>query len=106
MKRMYRFAVLALVSVAIFAAVLPAFAASDTGGEDGSAEMTNTTAVDDHESITPAVPAPPPDEVDDEQPWTVRFIYPTLVAVTVILIGGLIIGYNRSIKRRYTVVSE
>jgi hypothetical protein len=49
---------------------------------------------------------PPAGSVEDEQPWTARFIYPTIVLVTIILIVGLVLGYNRSIRNRYVVVSD
>ncbi len=100
MKRLHRITVIALVSVLLTAIALPAFAASDTP----AAETTDTTVIDNHENLKPAVPAPPPDVVDEEQPWTVRFIYPTIAIVTVLLLVGLVIGYNRSVRSRYTVV--
>jgi len=100
MKRTQRIAVFALIAMFALAITLPAFAAQDTGEE----ETTETTVAAEHDHLAPAVPAPPPEKVDDEQPWTARFIYPTIAAVTVILLIGLAIGYNRSIKKRYTVV--
>jgi hypothetical protein len=100
MKRTQQFAVVALVSMFVLAIALPAFAAQDST----EGETTETTVAAEHDHLGPAVPAPPPEVVDEEQPWTARFIYPTIVAVTVILLIGLAIGYNRSIKKRYTVV--
>lgn len=100
MKRTQRFAVFALMSTLMLAIALPAFATQDST----EGESTETTVTAEHDHLAPAVPAPPPEEVDEEQPWTARFIYPTIVAVTVILLIGLAIGYNRSIKKRYTVV--
>jgi len=102
MKRMHRIVVVALVSVFVLAIALPAFAASDTS----ESETTETTVMDNHENLRPAVPAPVLEPVDEEQPWTVRFIYPTIAIVTVLLLAGLAFGYNRTVRSRYTVVSE
>ncbi len=102
MKRMHRIVVVTLISVFVLAGAFPAFGASDTP----VAETTDTTVIDNHENLKPAVPAPPPDVVDEEQPWTVRFIYPAITIVTVLLLVGLVIGYNRSVRSRYTVVNE
>ena len=102
MKRMHRIVVVTLMSVLVFASALPAFGASDTP----AAETTDTTVIDNHENLKPAVPAPPPEVVDEEQPWTVRFIYPAIAIAAVLLLVGLVIGYNRSVRGRYTVVGE
>ena len=99
MKRMHRIVVVTLLSVFVLSVALPVYGATDT-------PVAETTVTDNHENLKPALPAPPPDVVDEEQPWTVRFIYPTIAIVTVILLVGLVIGYNRSVRGRYTVVSE
>jgi len=102
MKRMHRFAVIAIVAALLLAIALPAFGSADAP----EADTAEATVTHNHENLKPAVPAPPPDKVDDEQPWTVRFIYPSIAIATVILLAGLAIGYNRSVRGRYSVASE
>lgn len=103
MQRLYRLVVLALAATFIFALTVPALATEESPGDDTTA----TTAVPEQisEGEGPAVEAPPADEAAVEQPWTARFIYPVIVLVTILLLVGLIIGYNRSIRGRYHVVS-
>lgn len=101
-SRPYLVACLAVMAVLIVA--LPAFATEGTTEED---TVTTTIAPEPvSENGEPAVVIPPVAEVEDEQPWTARFIYPTIVVVTILLIVGLAIGYNRSIRNRYIVVSD
>lgn len=102
MKRLNRIVpiVSLMVLVVVFAA--PAMA---TEAPDDSSEPTTTMAVPVQISEDqPAVVAPPIEEGEVEQPWTARFIYPLIVVGTFVLILGLAIGYNRSIRRRYQVV--
>ncbi len=103
MQRLYRFVVLALVATFVFALTVPALATEESTGDDTTATTVAPEQISEGEG--PAVEAPPPDEADIEQPWTARFIYPVLVLVTILLIVGLIIGYNRGIRTRYHVVS-
>jgi len=87
----------------VFSLTVPALATEESTDDD----TTVTTAVPEQisEGEGPAVEAPPPAAGDDEQPWTARFIYPVIVLVTILLLVGLIIGYNRSIRTRYHVVN-
>lgn len=104
MHRLYRLVVVTLAATFIFALTVPAVATEEPAEEDTTA--TTAVPVQISEGESPAVEAPPPDDSVVEQPWTARYIYPTIVIVTLILIVGVIIGYNRSIRGRYRVVSE
>lgn len=97
--------ILALSSLLVFVVALAAPAMATESSED-STETTDTTVepVQISEGEGPAIVAPPIEEGDDEQPWTSRFIYPLIVVGTFVLIIGVAIGYNRSIRTRYKVV--
>ena len=103
MTRIHKFVLFSLIAVLMVAIASPVAATEDSAEGD----MTETTVVPEQISQDegPAVQAPPADEDDSEQPWTARFIYPVIVLGTVVLIVGLAIGYNRSIRKRYHVVS-
>jgi len=53
-----------------------------------------------------AVEIPPAEVVEATPPWTQRFLIPTIVALTVVVIGGVIVYYVVGIKGRYTVAAE
>jgi len=101
MNRLARILVVALLGVFVFAIAVPAFAT-----ESSDEEVTSTTveAVPISAGDSPAVVIPPVTEEVEEQPWTARFMYPLFGGLAVLIIGGLAIGYNRSIRRRYQVV--
>lgn len=103
MVRMRSLLVIALASIAVFAIAAPTLAT------EGTTEETTTTTVAEEpvfENGEPAIVIPPVEEAEEEQPWTSRFIYPTIVIGTILLIVGLIWAYNRRIRHRYTVVSD
>jgi len=102
MKRRIRTIIFALVSVMALAIAAPSLATESTAGGDTTG--TTVAPADVSSSQSPAVPAPPPDVKEFDQPWTVRFIYPLIVLITGLLIVGLAIGYNRRVRRRYRVV--
>ncbi|MGI9666275.1 MAG: hypothetical protein ACR2N2_04120 [Acidimicrobiia bacterium] len=105
MNRFYRLGLLAAIVLATFAMMAPALATEDTGGEEE--QVTTTTIADPFaDGEAPAIVIPPVEVEEEEQPWTARFIYPAIVIGTIILIIGLIIGYNRSIRHRYKVVAD
>jgi hypothetical protein len=92
-----RLTVLAVLAT-LLVTFLPAGAlAQEEGGDDGT---TTTMVVDDGGA---AVPAPPAEEADTSQPWTARYLPPTLVALTVLLVGGLTLFYFFGIRRKYVV---
>ena len=85
----------------LFMIALPGFAA-ETGTEEGSdVEIAPISA-----ESGAAIEAPPQDPADDAQPWTVRFVFPLLIALTVVVIGGVAVLYVITIKNRYRVVAE
>lgn len=106
MKRLRSLLAVGLVSIAVLAVVTPAVATESTG--ESETETTETTVAPEPEFTNgePAIVIPSVTVEEEEQPWTARFIYPTIVAVTLILIIGLSIGYNRTIRNRYKVVAD
>jgi hypothetical protein len=92
----------AFVSLLVFVVALAAPAMATESSDD----TTDTTAepVQISEGEQPAIVAPPIEAGEEEQPWTARFIYPLIVVGTFVLIIGVAIGYNRSIRTRYKVV--
>ncbi len=76
-----------------------AVAAQET--EQGT-ETTETT-LDDGGA---AVPVPPAEEADDSLPWTARYLPVTIVALTVLTIGGVAAYYFFRIRGKYEVVSS
>ncbi len=103
MKRVNRLVIFTLVSVLMLAIAAPSFAKQDTSEGENTGTTLSPAQISEGEG--PAVPAPPPDEKNVDQPWTARFIYPTIVIITILLIIGLVVGYNRGVIRRYKVVS-
>ena len=68
--------------------------------------LTSVTALPVH--ATPDEPAVivPPEVVEVyEQPWTARFLIPLLVVTAIVLLVGVAVSYNRSVRKRYKVVS-
>ncbi len=100
MNRTARIASIAMLVLLILAMSAPAL------GTESSDETTETTVTTtpSFQGDPPAVVAPPVVIEVEQQPWTARFIYPTLGVVTVILIAGIAIGYNRKIRKKYQVV--
>ncbi len=103
MKRIHRFVLLSLIAALFMVVASPAHATEDST----ETEVTESTVapVQISQGEGPAVEVPPVVSEVPEQPWTARFIYPAIVAFTILLILGLIIGYNRKIRNRYEVVS-
>lgn len=102
MQRISRIASLGLLVLLVLAIALPA-AATESSDESETTETTVTTTPE-FEGDPPSVIAPPVVIDVEDQPWTARFIYPTIAVVTVILIVGVAIGYNRRIRKKYQVV--
>jgi hypothetical protein len=53
-----------------------------------------------------AVEIPPVEIVEETPPWTQRFLIPTILALTAVVIGGVVVYYLVGIKGRYTVAAE
>jgi hypothetical protein len=56
------------------------------------------------EGQEPAVIAPPASESETEQPWTSRFLAPTLLVIGLLALIGAIVYYGVRIRSRYEVV--
>lgn len=104
MNRIIRIASIAMLALLIVAVAAPALATESTGETEGETTETTIATTPSFEGDPPAVVAPPVVIEIEEQPWTARFIYPAIVAGTVILIAGVAIGYNRRIRKKYQVV--
>ena len=98
---------LTLVLIAVFTLALasPAFATESSGEEEPTTETT-VAEEPDFGGTPPAVVIPPADAEEEEQPWTARFIYPTIVIITILLVIGTAVMYNRSVRKRYKVVAD
>lgn len=91
----------ALAAVTIVLIVAPLAAAVDE--EPPVTEETTTTVAD---GDGPAVVIPPEEPEESEQPWTDRFLIPTLVATAVLVIAGTTLFYFARVKGRYRVVGS
>lgn len=102
MERTHRFVLMAMISVLVLVVASPVLATEDTT----EGETTGTTVVPEQisEGEGPAVEAPVAEVEVQEQPWTARFIYPAIVVITIVLIIGIAISYNRNVRHRYEVV--
>ena len=102
MKRFSRIAAFASLLILVVVLGSPAMA---TESPEDSGDTTDTTAepVQISEGEQPAIVAPPLEEGSADEPWTSRFIYPLIVVGTFVLIIGIAIGYNRSIRTKYKV---
>ncbi len=103
MNRIARIASLLLVGVLVLGLAAPAFATASQNEEEETPETTLTS--EPQWDTPPAVVVPAAAVEEEELPWTARFIYPTIAAAAVLLVIGLAIGYNRSIRKKYEVVS-
>lgn len=52
----------------------------------------------------PAVVVPEAAEDEEEQPWTSRFLVPTALAMTAVVLAGVAVGYGVRLRGRYRVV--
>lgn len=107
LRGMKRVVLLAIAAAFVFALAGPAYATESTDDSEGGTGTTDTTVVSEpvFEDGEPAIVIPPGEIEVEEQPWTARFLYPSIVIGTAILLIGLIFGYNRSIRHRYKVVA-
>jgi hypothetical protein len=105
MTRINRLVALGLATFLLFAVASPVTAADHEVETTG--ETTDTTAVADSvvegEGPVVVVPAEEAEEVD--QPWTARFLIPLLVVTAILLLIGVAIAYNSSIRTRYKVTA-
>ena len=99
MTRSLRLLIATLIAGLIL--LLPAVAMGAQGEESDEAEVATITV-----DSGAAVDVPPIDPVEAPDPWTTRYLIPTILALTVVVVGGLIVYYLVAIKGRYAVVAE
>lgn len=105
MTQFNRFLAIALATTLLLAIASPAFA-SEEEGEHAEETTETTVAVDPYaDGEAPAVIIPPEEAEEAEQPWTARFLIPLLVVTAILLIIGVAIAYNSSIRTRYKVTA-
>ncbi len=95
-----RLLILVGASLVLLAVVGPVAAAAQ---ETEQGTETTETTLDDGGA---AVPVPPAEEADDSLPWTARYLPVTIVALTVLTIGGVAAYYFFRIRGKYEVVSS
>ncbi|MGD2051521.1 MAG: hypothetical protein PVI35_03500 [Acidimicrobiia bacterium] len=55
------------------------------------------------DEVQPAVEAPPVSVEETEQPWTARYLAPTVVAIGVLSVAGAAVFYLVRVRGRYTI---
>lgn len=105
MIRIQRIVLVALTAVLALTVAVPAFGADHAQADEAETTDTTVVAVEISTGDEPAVVIPPAEIEVPEQPWTARFIIPLLVVTAIVLIIGVLIAYNRSIRNRYKVVA-
>jgi len=103
MKSTHRLVLLSLIAVLVIIVASPALATEDS--TEGETTATTVAAEQISEGEGPAIDAPEVEIEEQAQPWTARFIYPVLLVITIVLIGWIVIAYNRKVRHRYEVVS-
>jgi hypothetical protein len=105
MTRITRLVGIAVAAILLLVLALPVLAAEQA--DDESAESTETTvaAVSISAGEEPAVVVPPAEIEQPEQPWTARYLIPLLVVTAVVVLFGVVVGYNHSVRNRYKVVT-
>jgi len=99
MTRSLRILIATLVAGLIF--LLPAIAVGSQDEESGDAEATPISV-----DSGAAIDVPPVDPPETANPWTSRYLIPTILALTVVVIGGVVVYYLVAIKGRYAVAAE
>ncbi len=100
----------ALVVVFGVVAVAPAAADTFTLAFTAAEDEEEAPAEDEEEpmvsegGVTPAVEAPPAEEDEADQPWTFRYMVPTVLAIGVLGLIGAGVYYAFQIRGRYQVV--
>lgn len=81
--------------------LLPAIALGSEGEESEDVEPV-PIAVDSGAAID----VPPVAPVEAPDPWTTRFLIPTILALTAVVLGGVVVFYLVGVKGRYSVAAE
>ncbi len=105
MTRINRLVLLVLASLLLVAVAAPVLASDVEGASSGDTTDTTVAAEPVFEGDGPVVILPPAEDEAVDQPWTARFLIPLLVLSAIVLIVGVAIAYNRSIRRRYHVTA-
>jgi hypothetical protein len=103
MKQSRRLWFLALIAVTMLAFAAPAIA--QTALQD-SEEGELVPAEPADSDLVPAEVAEEVAEEEADQPWTARYLIPSFIVVTILLIGGIVLYYFIAIKNRYNVVQS
>ncbi len=103
MKQSRRLWLLALIAVTMLAFAAPAIA--QTALQD-SEEGELVPAEPADSDMVPAEVAEEVAEEEADQPWTARYLIPSFIVVTILLIGGIVLYYFIAIKNRYNVVQS
>ncbi len=106
MSRSTRLRLLGVLLCGALSAPVAAFAAGEHTVAFTTAETEAETdeAPENTSGVEPAVEAPPAAEDDEEQPWTARFLAPTLLALGVVITVIATGYYATRIRGRYRVV--
>ena len=105
MTRINRIFALALAALFLLAIAAPAAAVEDAQEETGETTETTVAAVPISAEDQPAVMIPPLEVEEPEQPWTARYLIPLLVVTSIVIVIGVVIAYNHSVRHRYEVAS-
>jgi len=105
MTRINRLTVLGFATLLLFAITSPAFAGG--GGAETTGETTETSVAPElyGDGEAPAIIIAEEEVEEFEQPWTARFLIPLLVVTAILLLIGVAIAYNSSIRTRYKVTA-
>jgi len=94
-----------LVSIVALAAPTVALASTEALVVATEEPAGSTTAGPQfEEGSVPAEIAPPAASADEEQPWTTRFLAPTLLAIGVITLVGSVLYYGVRLRSRFEVI--
>jgi hypothetical protein len=104
MTRIKSIAGFALAVLLLIAVAAPALGSESEAAEDDTTETT-VAAVPISSGEEPAVMIPPAEHAQPEQPWTARFLIPLLVVTAIVVVIGVAIAYNHSVRHRYKVVT-
>lgn len=104
MKQRHRLWFLALVAVTILAFAAPAIAQATALQDSEEGEQVPAEPADS--DFVPAEVAEEVAEEEVDQPWTARYLIPSFIVVTILLIGGIVLYYFIAIKNRYDVVQS
>jgi len=86
------------IPAAAFGAETVAFTEAETEEVEPAAENTS--------GVTPAVEAPSGETEEEEQPWTARFLAPTLLVLGIIAVVLVVVYYGVRMRGRYEIVDD